>query len=132
MNKFPGGATTTSPGTPGTRIFSDFGVTTGRVIMSQTQGSFPTIHTVTGSDNRTHLGMGNITLVTGWLGHTYFPGVGVISHWGGYTTYQFAFGTAHATPSLGTPALGALGGLMAVAAVYVTRKRSAPRRHRLT
>ena len=126
VNRFSGPLTTTAIVIPGTTIFSDFGVTTGRVIMSQTQGSIPTIHTATGSDNRTHLGLGNITLVTGWLGHTFNPGRPP-SHWGGHTTYRFVFGAAHATPSLGRPALGALGALMGVAAVYVVRRRGASR-----
>ena len=123
VNKFPAAPPTTVQITSGRTAISTFGVSTGRVRMSQTQGSFPTIHTVTGKDDRTHLGLGNITLVTGWLGHTFSPGFPP-SQWGGTTTYKFVFGAGHATPSLATPALGALGGLMGIAAVYVIRKRS--------
>ena len=54
-------------------------------------------------------------------------GLDPISHWGGYTTYRLVFGAAHATPSLVSPALGALGGLMGVAVVYVILKRGAQR-----
>ena len=90
--------------------------------MSQLGGSFPTIHVATGSDARTAGGAGNITLVTGWLGHTFTNGT-TRSDWGGYTTTKFTFGAAEEAPSLASPALGALGGLMAIAAVYVIRKR---------
>lgn len=112
--------TTTFAGN-GTTVFSTFPVTTGTVVVSQTQGSALTQITLTGSDTRTAAGVGNITLVTGWLGHTFTTSV---SHWSGATTYKFAFGAAEAAPSLASPALGALGGLMAIAAVYVIRKRS--------
>jgi len=113
---------TTTKTATGKTIGTSFKATTGKVVMYMNAGSFPTIHTTTGTDARTSNGLGNITLVEGWMGHTYTSGQ---SHWGGYTVYKFTFGAASQTPSLASPALGALGGLMAIAAVYVIRKRSA-------
>jgi hypothetical protein len=104
-----------------TTAFTTFKATTGTATMSAPDASALTLHVNHGSDTRTAAGAGNITLVTGWLGHSL---VGTDkSHWGGSTVSKFHFPTVPATPSLASPSLGALGGLMAIAAVYVIRKR---------
>lgn len=123
VNVFNGGATTsnTPSGTIRTR-FTTHPETTGTVRMTQPFPSVTTDHLFSGSDGRTAMGLGNITLVTGWLGHTEFPTT--TSDWGGTTVSKFNFTALPATPSLASPALGALGGLMAIAAVYVIRKRN--------
>lgn len=120
---FNGGATETSyPSGTATTHVTTHPATTGTVVVSQPYGKAFTLHSAQGSDNRTAKGAGNITLVTGWLAHR--------MHWSstsdfaGTTSYKFHFAPVSETPSLATPTLGALAGLMLIAAVYVIRKRS--------
>jgi len=119
---FNGGAIVTSTpfGTIST-YFTTHPATTGTVVVSQPYASAFTLHTTHGSDNRTSRGAGNLTLVTGWLGHRVYPTT--TSDFGGTTIYKFHFRVAPDAPSLARPSLGLLAGLMAIAATYVIRKR---------
>jgi len=124
----PGG---TSPSCPGTGAgwgctFTDthtgFPFTTGTVIAQQSTGSAGAeFFTVMGSDMRTALGAGNITLVAGGLSLRHGAGLPSVTSWASYGRVQMTLSVP--TPSLSPPGVAAAAVLVLLAVGYAQRSR---------
>ena len=113
----------TDTGNPDTNVNTGFPWTTGMVTVSEPGGATAMdaaeTYTMTGSDNRTAGGRGNISLVAGGISHRLTSGTTFVSV--DKITMGIASGTL--TPALSPTGVVAIASLMLIGGGYVLRKR---------
>lgn len=98
------------------------GWTTGQIQVKAPAPVYTTTSTITGYDNRTPHGAGNLQMVTGLLVHYQAGGLAVDDPAGHYTV-KFSFTHTNNSPALSVPAIGLLAVAIIGSGAFVARQR---------